>query len=555
MVQLSEGLHAGNSLLAFGGEVGRIIRLQIFRLLRIRREGNMARAMILGTAGHIDHGKTALVKALTGIDCDRLPEEKARGITIDIGFAALDLGDFRIGIVDLPGHERFIMNMLAGATGIDLALLVVAADDSVMPQTREHLEILRLLGLRHGIIALTKADLVDETTRAVVEMEIRDLVRGSFLEQAPLVPTSIHTGAGMHELRAAIEAVCRNVEERRAGEWFRMAIDRSFIVQGHGTIATGTVTSGTVTEGDELEWLPRRQLVRVRSLQHHDHAVTEAHRGMRAALNLAGVPHEEVLRGQELATPGVLEPSRVLTVRLHCLPGSRRPIKHRLPVRFHVGTAEIMATIALLDGDALEPGSWGIAQLFLSEPACTTWGQPFIVRESSAHLTLGGGQVLQPVARPIRRRHLELLEPIERLWSGNPVERVLTAAWLSGFGGLTIIDLVRGAGVQPSEARALVTESCWSQAKLVEIARTQPIRALSSRRSGARPGKAGLTHSRWLSQRSAAAFYSCSPARRNPARIHRQRCFWCSRRSIACYEQNRSWAISSASPWQTSSRN
>jgi selenocysteine-specific elongation factor len=425
--------------------------------------------MILGTAGHIDHGKTALVKALTGIDCDRLPEEKARGITIDIGFAVLDLGAFRVGIVDLPGHERFIMNMLAGATGIDLALLVVAADDSVMPQTREHLEILRLLGLRHGIIALTKADLVDETTRAVVEMEIRDLVRGSFLEQAPLVATSIHTGAGLQELRAAIEAVCRNVEERRAGEWLRLAIDRSFIVQGHGTIVTGTVTSGTVAEGEELEWLPRRQLVRVRSLQHHDQAVTEVHRGMRAALNLAGVPHEEVIRGQELATPGVLEPSRVLTVRLHCLPGSRRPINHRLPVRFHVGTAEIMATIALLDGDALEPGSWGIAQLFLSEPACTTWGQPFIVRESSATCTLGGGQVLQPTARKIRRRHLELLERIELLWSGSPTERVLTAAWLSGFGGLTIIDLVRGAGVQPSEAQALVAE-LLSQAKLVEIA-------------------------------------------------------------------------------------
>ncbi len=374
-----------------------------------------------------------------------------------------------MGIVDLPGHERFIMNMLAGATGIDLALLVVAADDSVMPQTREHLEILRLLGLRHGIIALTKADLVDETTRAVVEMEIRDLVRSSFLHDAPIVATSIHTRAGLQELRAAIEAVCRNVEERRAGEWFRLAIDRSFIVQGHGTIVTGTVTSGTVAEGEELEWLPGRQLVRVRSLQHHDHAVTEVHRGMRAALNLAGVPHEEVLRGQELATPGVLEPSRVLTVRLHCLPGSRRPIKHRLPVRFHVGTSEIMATIALLDGDALEPGSWGIAQLFLSKPACTIWGQPFVVRESSATFTLGGGQVLQPVARPIRRRHLELLEQIELLWSGNSGERVLTAAWLSGFDGLTIIDLVRGAGVQPSEAQALVAE-LLSQGKLVEIA-------------------------------------------------------------------------------------
>lgn len=433
----------------------------------------MTRAMILGTAGHIDHGKTALVKALTGIDCDRLPEEKARGITIDIGFAFLDLGSFRLGIVDLPGHERFIMNMLAGATGIDLALLVVAADDSVMPQTREHLEILRLLGLRHGVIALTKVDLVDETTRGVVEMEIRELVAGSFLEQAPLVATSVQTGTGLQELRAALESVCRQVEEKRTGEWFRMAIDRSFVVQGHGTIVTGTVTSGTVSEGDELEWLPRRERVRIRSLQHHDQGVSEVHRGMRAALNLAGVPHEQVVRGQELATPGYLEASRVLTVRLHCLPGARRSIKHRQPVRFHAGTSELMATIALLEGDTLEPGNWGLAQLFLSEPATTTWGQPFIVRESSATFTIGGGQILQPVARKIRRRHLEVLERIELLWSGTPANRALAAAWMSGFGGLSVVDLVRGAGLQPSEARDLV-RGLQDQHKLVETASHTP---------------------------------------------------------------------------------
>src|SRR5438093_1817542 len=195
----------------------------------------MPRDLILGTAGHIDHGKTSLVKALTGIDCDRLPEEKARGITIDIGFATLDLGEFRLGIVDVPGHERFIKNMLAGATGIDLAALVVAADDSVMPQTREHLEILRLLGLRHGLISLTKSDLVDETTREVVELEIRDLVQGTFLEDAPLVPTSAHKGAGLAELRSALAEASTRVQERQGDDWFRMAIDRSFIVQGHGT--------------------------------------------------------------------------------------------------------------------------------------------------------------------------------------------------------------------------------------------------------------------------------------------------------------------------------
>src|SRR5438876_9215120 len=416
----------------------------------------MPRDLILGTAGHIDHGKTSLVKALTGIDCDRLPEEKARGITIDIGFATLDLGDFRLGIVDVPGHERFIKNMLAGATGIDLALLVVAADDSVMPQTREHLEILRLLGLRHGVIALTKSDLADETTREVVELEIRDLVQGSFLENAPIVRTSAQSGEGIADLKAAIAAACRQVETRTAKEWFRMAIDRSFIVQGHGTVVTGSVTAGSVRVGDELEWLPRGERVRVRSLQNHDQPVEEVHRGQRAAINLAGVHHEFVVRGQEVATPGYLVPARVLTVRLHCLADVKRPIKHRAPVRFHVGTSEIMGTVSLLDCDTVEPGQWALAQVFLEEPATATWGQPFVIRGPSATQTLGGGQVLQPTAKKVRRRHLEILERIERLWTGDAEQRVLTVAWFGGFGGFTLADLVRGANLGPQEAESII---------------------------------------------------------------------------------------------------
>lgn len=429
----------------------------------------MPRDLILGTAGHIDHGKTSLVKALTGIDCDRLPEEKARGITIDIGFAILDLGDFRLGIVDVPGHERFIKNMLAGATGIDLAVLVVAADDSVMPQTREHLEILRLLGLRHGVIALTKCDLVDETTREVVSLEVRELVRGTFLENAPLIQTSAHKGEGIAELKDALRAACQRVEERTTtAEWFRLAIDRSFVVQGHGTIVTGSVTSGTVKVGDEVEWQPRGERVRVRSLQSHDQAVEEVHRGMRAAINLAGVAHEDVVRGQELATPGFLIPSRVLTIRVHCLADARRPLKHRLPVRFHVGTAEIMGTLSLLDCDAVEPGGWGLAQIFLEEPATATWGQPFVIRGSSATWTLGGGQVLQPAAKKVRRRHLESLERIERLWIGNPEERALTVAWFGGFSGFTLADLVRGANLSPESASALI-QKLTDEGKLVAI--------------------------------------------------------------------------------------
>src|SRR6516162_4404604 len=347
----------------------------------------MPRDLILGTAGHIDHGKTSLVKALTGIDCDRLPEEKARGITIDIGFATLQVDDFRLGIVDVPGHERFVKNMLAGATGIDLALLVIAADDSIMPQTREHLEILKLLGLHHGVITLSKCDLVDETTREVVELEIRELVKGSFLEDADIVRTSAQTGEGIVELKAAIAAACKKVEARTGAEWFRMAIDRSFIVQGHGTVVTGSVTSGSLKVGDELDWQPRGEKVRVRSLQNHDKPVEEVHRGQRAAINLAGVRHEDVVRGQELATPGYLTPGRVLTVRLHCLAEMKRPIKHRVPVRFHLGTAETMAAVSLLDCDTIEPGQWGLAQMFLDEPVTAAWGQPFVLREASATQT------------------------------------------------------------------------------------------------------------------------------------------------------------------------
>lgn len=417
----------------------------------------MTRDLILGTAGHIDHGKTTLVKALTGIDCDRLPEEKARGITIDIGFAILDLPPYRLGIVDVPGHERFVKNMLAGATGIDLALLVVSAKESVKPQTREHLEILRLLGLRHGVIALTMCDLVDAETREVVELEIRDLVQGTFLANAPILATSAPTGQGIAELRAAIASCCQQVEEKAGSAWFRMPIDRSFIVQGHGTVVTGSVISGSVRVGDEVEWLPSKQKVRIRSLQNHDQAVEEVHRGQRAAINLAGVHHEQVVRGQELATPGYLEPSRVVTVRLHCLADMKRSIKHRMPARFHVGTLEVMGAVSLLDCDQIEPGKWGLAQLFLEEPVTTTWGQPFVLRESSAMLTLGGGQVLQPAAKKIRRRHLETLERIERLWIGNPKERALTVAWFGGFGGFTLAHLVRDAGLAPDEAHAMAS--------------------------------------------------------------------------------------------------
>ena len=429
----------------------------------------MAIDLILGTAGHIDHGKTALVKALTGVDTDRLPEEKKRGITIELGFAELVLGEYRLGIVDVPGHERFVRNMLAGATGTDLALLVVAADDSVKPQTREHLEILRLLELDAGVIALTKCDLPDEEWIELVEEEVRELVADTFLAEAPLVRTSATTGMGLDALRSALadaaEKAARSVRRRQAGP-FRMAIDRAFTIAGHGTVVTGSVLSGQVATGDELAVEPGEIRVRVRSLQNHGREVQEVHRGQRAAINLAGVHHEQLTRGHELASPGHLVPSRRLSVRVSLLPSAPRALKNRARVRLHVGTAELMARVVLLDRDQLSPGDWAFAQVFLSQPAVTTWSQPFVLRSESPVVTIGGGQVLDPDALGLRRKREPSLARLSDLRSEDPTVRASAALYFAGWRPWQLGNLARTAGVDDPQG---VCRTLVERGELLEV--------------------------------------------------------------------------------------
>jgi selenocysteine-specific elongation factor len=420
-----------------------------------------ARQLILGTAGHIDHGKTTLLRALTGIDCDRLPEEKQRGITIDIGFAHLDLEPFQLGIVDVPGHERFIKNMLAGAVGIDIALLVVAADDSVMPQTREHLAILRLLGVQHGVVAITKCDRVEPTWLDLVEDDIRGLVAGTFLENAPVVRTAVlgdGSTQGIVELRDAIRSVCEQVTAIPQTELFRLPIDRAFSVQGLGTVVTGTVWSGQLSPGDNVEWLPIKKKVAVRGLQNHGVSTESVMRGQRAAINLSGVHHSDVMRGHELATVGYLQPTKILTVELHVLEDSPWPIKHRSRQRLYIGTQEVIVTVALLQDSLLDPGQTTLAQLHCANPVVAIGSQPFVIRAESPLVTIGGGRVLLPRKSRVTRRQIALVERLNALRSASELERAAIAIYMYGVQPWKELDLCRDAAVGLERARQLVKD-------------------------------------------------------------------------------------------------
>jgi len=375
--------------------------------------------IIVGTAGHIDHGKTALVRALTGTDTDRLPEEKQRGITIDLGFAELELGDARFGFIDVPGHERFVKNMLAGASGIDLVLLVIAADEGIMPQTREHFDICRLLHIRSGLVAITKSDLVDNEMLEIVKEEVSQFVSGTFLDGAPIVAVSSRTGAGLDVLRAALASTAAKITKRVDDHIARLAIDRSFAVKGFGTVVTGTLASGKIAEGEELDLLPTDRRARVRGLQSHGRKAAIAHAGRRTAVNLAGIDHHEVTRGMLLAEAGILKPTQIIDATIELLADAASPLRTRQRVRVHIGTAELLARVAVINDMVIHPGESGFAQLRLESPVSSILGERFVLRSYSPQETIGGGSVLHSAAERFRRRDKEKLTPfLKSLFSG-----------------------------------------------------------------------------------------------------------------------------------------
>lgn len=404
--------------------------------------------IIVGTAGHIDHGKTALVRALTGIDADRLKEEKERGITIDIGFADLTLADIHFGFVDVPGHERFVKNMLAGAHGIDLVMLVVAADEGVMPQTREHFDICRLLEIKSGLVVVTKADLADEDLLELVKAEIEDFVKGSFLEGAPVLCVSSKTGQGLEELKKTLTRLAAKVPTRDANAIARLPIDRVFTVKGFGTVVTGTLITGNIKMGDELELMPSNGLIsRVRGLQVHGHSTSKVQAGERSAINLQGIEVAEVSRGQVLVPAGRFSVTQMINVKLHLLAGAPRKLRTRSRVRVHHGTAEVLARVALIDKAELPQGESAYAQLRLESPILALPNDRLIIRSYSPSITIGGGVVID--ARPQKFRARErssVVARLEQLQQADEKERIALLVEMAGERGMNHAEIAARSG-------------------------------------------------------------------------------------------------------------
>jgi selenocysteine-specific elongation factor len=419
------------------------------------------KAVVVGTAGHIDHGKSALVRALTGTDPDRLEEEKRRGITIDIGFANLDLKaasgeNLRLGFVDVPGHERFVRNMLAGIGGIDLVLLVIAADESVKPQTREHFDICRLLSVQRGITVLTKADLVDAETLEVVRMEVAEYLQGSFLDPAssPIVAVSSKTGEGLDELKRELARLATEAPAKNASAALRLPIDRVFTMKGFGTVITGTLISGSVRKDDELEVHPGGKKLRVRGVQVHGAASEKAIAGQRTALNLAGVEVSELARGMMLTAAGLFRPTSQVSVELNLLP-SAKPLRDRARVHLHAFTAETIAEVSLLEGKQLKPGQSGLARLKLDAPLLLLPGDRFIVRQFSPVITIGGGQVLDASEPARRAKGAERLAFVKAVAGADAGDVLLARVARHVLAGLSVAEAVAETGWLPARVHEI----------------------------------------------------------------------------------------------------
>lgn len=398
--------------------------------------------IILGTAGHIDHGKTSLIRALTGIETDRLKEEKERGITIELGFASITLPNGEIvGIVDVPGHERFIKNMVAGASGIDLVAMAIAADEAVMPQTREHMEICTLMGIKYGFIALTKIDLVDEELMELAIEDIQEFTRGTFLEDAPIVPVSSTTGQGLDLFRTTLDRICHQIPERPFSPIFRLPVDRVFSMKGFGTVITGTLASGKIDTGENIMIFPSRITSKVRGIQVHGQSVDTVAAGTRTAINFQGLDKEAINRGDVLSTPDTLHPSHMVDAELVYLATNPKPAKARTRIRFHSGTSEILGNLVLLDREELQPGDTACVQIRLESPVCCLKGDRFVLRSYSPIKTLGGGQVLNPMPKKHKLFDEKIIQGLSSLISSSDEETLSFFIEESGFQGAPFSDL------------------------------------------------------------------------------------------------------------------
>jgi selenocysteine-specific elongation factor len=415
--------------------------------------------IVLGTAGHIDHGKTSLIKALTNIDTDRLKEEKERGITIDLGFAFLHLAqDIQLGIVDVPGHERFVKNMLAGVGGIDLVMLVIAADEGVMPQTREHLAICELLRVREGLVILTKIDMVDPDWLDLVQEDTAEFLEGTFLEGKPIVPVSSRTGAGLPMLLETLQSMCEHLTPRPTTGATRLPIDRVFSMRGFGTVVTGTLFSGTLRLEDRVDIQPAGVSARVRGLQVHNLSVGEAIAGQRTAVNLQGLEKADIQRGDVLVTPGRYPATYMLDVTLTVIKDAPRPLKNRAQVRFHIGTSEIMGRVILLDRDEVPPGEEVFAQLRLEKPAVAAPQDRYVLRSYSPVMTIAGGTILDTLPVKHRRHRPEVIEHLTVLRDGTAVQRLTAHLYQADYAGLQWADFLLRSPLDEASLQAIVTE-------------------------------------------------------------------------------------------------